>query len=262
MQNQSGLTNHLLYFVAFLGCEFFFFHWHYSPLWTLACRTISFHFVLSITNSLHHFTPSTWGSLSASSLHPFPGLPLRLDPSISWVKIFLGILSSPFSPGDLTNLSFYYIPLLISFSSRFVLLFHSPFSYLGSYILLNIFLSKLSRTCSSFFVIVHVSTPYDTTGLISVLYNRILVALNKNRLWLSGGAVSPKEGAFERKKCGSCLYQNILTFFCRESYFVFLAEVKAVQKVNYVCACPTVWDAEPLWFRENIMDRRINKDIY
>ena len=23
---------------------FFFFHWHYSPLWALACRTMSFHF--------------------------------------------------------------------------------------------------------------------------------------------------------------------------------------------------------------------------
>jgi hypothetical protein len=33
---------------------FFFFHWHYSPLWALACRTISFHFSLSVTNSLRH----------------------------------------------------------------------------------------------------------------------------------------------------------------------------------------------------------------
>ena len=38
---------------------FFFFHWHYSPLWALACRTMSFHFFLSATNSLHLFTPST-----------------------------------------------------------------------------------------------------------------------------------------------------------------------------------------------------------
>jgi hypothetical protein len=33
--------------------SFFFFHWHYSPLWALACRTRSFHFFLSVTNSLH-----------------------------------------------------------------------------------------------------------------------------------------------------------------------------------------------------------------
>ena len=40
--------------------------------------------------------------------------------------------------------------------------------------LLNIFLSKISRTCSSFFVNLHASASYDTTGLISVLYNMIL----------------------------------------------------------------------------------------
>jgi len=37
----------------------FFFHWHYSPLWALACRTISFHFSLSTTNSFHLLTPTT-----------------------------------------------------------------------------------------------------------------------------------------------------------------------------------------------------------
>ena len=70
--------------------------------------------------------------------------------------------------------------LLISSSSRFVLLFHSPFSYLGPYILLNIFLSKISRACSSFLVIVHVAAPYASVGLIGVLYSRILVAQDKN----------------------------------------------------------------------------------
>ena len=68
-----------------------FLHWRYSPLWALACRTMSLHFVLSITNSLNLLTPR---SLSTSSLHPFLGLPLRPVPSISRVKIFLGILSS------------------------------------------------------------------------------------------------------------------------------------------------------------------------
>jgi hypothetical protein len=38
----------------FIVIFFFFFHWHYSPLWALACRTRSFHFFLSVTNSLHH----------------------------------------------------------------------------------------------------------------------------------------------------------------------------------------------------------------
>jgi len=68
----------------------FFFRWRYSPLWALASRTIPLHFSLSITTSLHLLTPSTWRSLSTSSLHPFLGLPLRLVPSSSWVKIFFG----------------------------------------------------------------------------------------------------------------------------------------------------------------------------
>jgi len=58
-------------------------------------------------------------------------------------------------------------------------IFHSPLSYLRPYILLNIFPSKISTACSSFFVNVHASAPYDTTGLISVLYNMILVPLDK-----------------------------------------------------------------------------------
>jgi len=140
----------------------FFFRWRYSLLWTLACRTIPLHFSLSITNSLHLLTPSTWRSLSTSSLHPFLGLPFRLVPSSSWVKIFLGILFSILSrwPSPLILCPFIHFtifsPLLTSSSSRFVLLFHSPSSYLGPYILLNIFLSKISGACSSFFVIVHV----------------------------------------------------------------------------------------------------------
>jgi len=120
-----------------------------------------------VTNSLHLLTPSTRRSLSTSSLHPFLGLPLRFIPSSSCMKTFLGILSSSILsrwPNQLILCLFIHFtifsPLLISYSSRFVLLFHSPSSYLGPYILLNIFLSKISRACSSFFVIVHVFTPY------------------------------------------------------------------------------------------------------
>ena len=122
-----------------------FFHWHYSPLWALACRTMSFHFCVSATNSLHLLTPSTWRYLSTSSFHPFLGLPLLLVPSSSWVKIFLGILSSSILsrwPNQLILCPFIHFtifsPLLISSSSRFVRLFHSPFSYLGPYILLDV----------------------------------------------------------------------------------------------------------------------------
>ena len=126
---------------------FFFFHWHYSPLWALACRTVSFHFLLTATNSLHLLTPSTWRSLSTSSFHLFLGLPLHLVPSSSWVKMFLGILSSSILskwPNQLILCPFIHFtifsPLLIYSISRFIWLFHSPFSYLELYILLNIFL--------------------------------------------------------------------------------------------------------------------------
>jgi len=128
---------------------FFFFRWRYSPLWALACRTIPLHLFLSITNSLHLLTPNTWRSLSTSSLHPFLGLPLRLIPFSSWVKIFLGILSSSILsrwPSQLILRPFIHFtifsPLLNSSSSRFVLIIHSPSSYLGPCILLNIFFQK------------------------------------------------------------------------------------------------------------------------
>ena len=106
---------------------FFFFHWHYSPLWALACRTMSFHFFLSATNSLHLLTPSTWRSLSTSSFHLFLGLTFLLVPSSSRVKIFLGILSSSILsrwPNQLIICPFIHFtifsPLLTSSSSRIV----------------------------------------------------------------------------------------------------------------------------------------------
>jgi len=53
---------------------FFFFHWHYSPLWALACQTVSFHFSLSITNSLH--LPSSHSQhLKISFYFLFPSVP-------------------------------------------------------------------------------------------------------------------------------------------------------------------------------------------
>ena len=115
---------------------FFFFHLHYSPLWALACRTMSFHFFLSATTSLHLLTPSTWRSLSTSFFHLFLGLPPLLVPSSSWVKIFLGILSSSILsrwPNQLILCPFIpftiFSPLLISSSSRSDFsIFRTPYS--------------------------------------------------------------------------------------------------------------------------------------
>ena len=117
-----------LWTIAILGCcllFLFFFNWHYSPLWALVCQKTSFHFFLSVTSALHLLIPSTWRSLSTSSFHPFLGLPFRLVPSSSWVKIFLGILSSSILsrwPNQLILCAFIHFtifsPLLISSSSR------------------------------------------------------------------------------------------------------------------------------------------------
>ena len=142
----------------FFKCFFFFFfyHWHYSSLWALACRTMSFHFFLSATNSLHLLTPSTWRSLSTSSFSLVLGLPLLLVPSSSWVNIFLGILSSSILsrwPNQLILCPFIHFtifsPFLISSSSRFVRLFHSPFSHLGPYILVGQIISNGLRRIKS-----------------------------------------------------------------------------------------------------------------
>ena len=143
--NNYALLGSTLTITLLLRVSVFFFHWLYSPYWALARRTMSFHFFLSVTNSVHLLTPSTWKSLS--TFHPFLGLPLRLVPSNSWVKIFLGILSSSILsrwPNQLILCPFIHFtifpPLPISSTSLLVLLFHSPFSYLGPYILLYIFL--------------------------------------------------------------------------------------------------------------------------
>ena len=59
-------------------------------------------------------TPSTWSSLSASSFHLFLGLPLLLVTSCSWVKIFLGILSSSI-PSRWPNQPFALLSILLYF---------------------------------------------------------------------------------------------------------------------------------------------------
>ena len=116
----------------------FFFHWHYSLLWALTCWTTSFHLFLSDTVSLRLLNPSTWRSPSTCSFHLFLGLPLRFVPSSCWLKIFLGILSPSIlsrCPSQLILCPFIHFtivsPLLISSSSKFVLLFILHFYFLA-----------------------------------------------------------------------------------------------------------------------------------
>ena len=118
----------------------------------------------SLYPSIFPYLPPTLSIFSLPALDLFL-LPLSI---FSWVfpffsslpvlerRPFLGILSSIILsrwPNQLILCPFIHFtvfsPLLISASSRFVRLFHSPCSYLGPYILLNIFLSKISRTLLS-----------------------------------------------------------------------------------------------------------------
>ena len=113
-------------------------------------------------------TSSNSQHLKISFYFLFPSFPLPslFVSSNSWVKIFLGILSSSILSRRPNQLIFCpFIHFTIFSPPRFVLLFHSPFSYIEPYFLLNIFLSKTSRAYSSFFINVHASAPYDTTGL-------------------------------------------------------------------------------------------------
>ena len=131
--------------------------------------------------SIFSYLPPTLSIFSLAALEDLFLLPLSIFswvfpfsslPVLEW-RSFWASYPPPLSLGDLTSLSFGLLsiftissPLLISSSSRFVRLFHSPFSYLGPYILLNIFPSKISRACSSFFVNFRASAPHDTTGVI------------------------------------------------------------------------------------------------
>ena len=119
---------------------------------------MSFHFFLSATNSLHLLTPSTWRYLSTSSFHHFLGLPLRLVPSSSWVKISLCILSSSILsrwPNQLILCPFIHFttfsPLLITSSSRFVRLSSLSTSSFHHFLGLPLLLVPSSSWVKTFF---------------------------------------------------------------------------------------------------------------
>ena len=186
-----------------------FFHSHYSPLWTLAWRTKPFHFFLSTTNSLHLLPLSTWRRLSTSSFHLFLGLPLLLVPSSSSVKNFWASYPPPFSPGDLTSLSFALLSILLYFllCSSLLVLDSSDFSipyfqytyiYIYIYIYITtqtrVFEASSSRFCwhslKSFFFLVYIRFP-----VVSNHPKRLLIATGNTFLqfwslmvqWLCSG---------------------------------------------------------------------------
>jgi len=78
--------------VCVLALIFFFFYWHYNPLWVLAFSVIFFHSTLSSHNFLHPLIPIICIYSSMSSIHLFLGLPLFLLPVGFHCSTLLGIL--------------------------------------------------------------------------------------------------------------------------------------------------------------------------
>ena len=128
--------------------HYYYYYYYYSPSsigTTARCGL----WPVELYPSIFFYPSQPFSVFSLPALEDLFLLPLSI---LSWVFPFASSLPvlewrsfwapypPPFSLGDLTILSFclfihfhIFSPLLISFSSRFVLLFHSPFSYLGPY---------------------------------------------------------------------------------------------------------------------------------
>jgi len=91
---------HWYIWLVLLHKFFFFFHWHYSPLWTLACRTMSFHFSLT-TTTLFIFSLPALEDLFLLSLSIFSRVfPFFSSlPVLEW-RSFWATYTSPFSLDD------------------------------------------------------------------------------------------------------------------------------------------------------------------
>ena len=95
---------------------FFFFHWYYSPLWALACRTISFHFFSYLPPTLSIFSHPALEDLFLLSLSIFSWVfPFFSSlPVLEW-RSFWASYPPPFSLGDLTSLSCAPLSILLYF---------------------------------------------------------------------------------------------------------------------------------------------------
>ena len=76
---------------------FFFFHWHYNPLWVLAFSLILLLSALSLHCFLHPFIPVMRISSSISTIHLFLDLPLILVPigfhsKIRWMPLLSDVV--------------------------------------------------------------------------------------------------------------------------------------------------------------------------
>jgi hypothetical protein len=138
--------------------------WRYSPYRALASPMRCLQNCLSLAFVFHAFVPS---NLIQSS-HLFLGFPTTLLPytSIIYCRAFLGIRSSFNRITCLSHCSLLNLinidtltSLYRSYISVLYLIIHTPYTFLGPYICLKIFLSKASSISSDLLVIVQASHP-------------------------------------------------------------------------------------------------------
>ena len=110
---------------------YFFVHWHYSPLWALACRTMSFHFF----PICHQLSPSSHSQhLKIPFYFLFPSFPGSSPSSRPFQflseDLFGHPILLPFSLGDLTSSSFALLSIVLYFllCSSLLVLDSSDFS--------------------------------------------------------------------------------------------------------------------------------------
>ena len=129
---------------------------------------------------------SSWGRPPKSVTRRFIGRHCFFLPYISSFRIFLGIRwsstrctwPSQLILFDWTNVAMSASPRMDSISWAH-LSHHSPFTVRGPQILLTILLSKSLKACSFAVLRVHVSAPYVTTGLMSILYSVVLGTVDR-----------------------------------------------------------------------------------
>jgi len=149
-------------------CIFFFLQQHGPFSLALAYFIVDAHSSLSNAFVLHRFTPSFLRSSSSSSIHLSLGRPLHLRPSNFPSKIFFTdlvalILTTCPSHSNLQIIITFIISgaFYLVINSSFDLILHCPFSFVGPYIYLNIFLSHVINIfpfyLSEFMSLVHMS---------------------------------------------------------------------------------------------------------
>ena len=144
---------------------------------SLASSTIRLHWSLFLAFSIHPLIPILLISAITSSSHLILGLPILLVAYSFPFSTLLGMaVSSILSTWPshcilcvFMNLTIYSPPISLH-SSLLYLIRHNPLSTTGPYIFLSAFLSNLLRAFSYAAVRVHISAPYVTTDLITIMY--------------------------------------------------------------------------------------------